>query len=39
LAAITRNQGVKLFGVRSDTVDNAVAAIKCLATSSSLTTT
>jgi len=39
LAAITRNQGVKLFGVRSDTVDNAVAAIKRLATSSSVTTT
>ena len=40
-AAITRagNQGIKLFGVRTDTVDNAVAAIKRLATSSSVTTT
>jgi len=31
LAAITSNQGVKLLGVRSDTVDNAVAAIVKLA--------
>jgi len=39
LAAITRNQGVKLFGVRADTVYNAVAGIKRLATSFSVTTT
>jgi len=32
LAAITNNQGVKLVGVRSDTVDNVVAAIVKLAT-------
>jgi len=32
LAAITNNQGVKLVGVRSDTVDNVVAALVKLAT-------
>ena len=31
LAAITSNQGVKLVGVRSDTVDKVVAAIVKLA--------
>jgi len=38
LAAITCNQGAKLF-VCTDTVDNAVAAINRLITTSSVTTT